>query len=81
MLLTVEVKENNFFGDRYYFLSLLEGFAWNNGKKFFGIVEEKGRFNVSANNKEEIIEYLLKIPSGNSERYRMNDLIEKYLRN
>lgn len=61
MLLTVDIQKNDFYGDRYYFNSMLDGFCWSNGKKLIGIIEEKNRVNISANNKKEIIKYLLKI--------------------
>ena len=80
MILTVDVKKNEFWGDRFYFAGIIDGFAWVKGKKFIGIVEEKDRLHISADSKCEAIQFLLKIKNGLgrvTSSYFLDDLIKK----
>jgi len=61
MLLTLDVRKNEFFGNRYYFAGIINGFAWRNGEKFFGIIHEKNRLHISAENAIEVIKELEKL--------------------
>ena len=92
MLLVLECVKNIFYGDRFYFVSIENGFLWDKQNKFIGTREEKQgqskqdkinnikpnkiRIYISCENKTDFEKYLNKYKTSFLSSSMIKDIIK-----